>query len=187
VGEAGEQAARFEDVKCDEMQTTPRIRVRSSVSADAEPLCELLNEIIRVGGTTAYETPFSVSGFIESFLQGPDFICCFVAEDAITGTVAGFQSLERIDDLPQGWADIGTFARTWPKVPGVGTALFAATRTTASDLGLVAINAAIRADNLGGLAFYEKMGFRTYATLPKVPLKDGTPVDRILKRYDVET
>jgi hypothetical protein len=40
-------------------------------------------------------------------------------------------------------------------------------------------------DNRVGLAFYEKMGFRTYETLRRVPLRDGTPVDRILKRYDV--
>jgi ribosomal protein S18 acetylase RimI-like enzyme len=73
-----------------------------------------------------------------------------------------------------------------PKTPGVGTALFAASRTLAADLGVVAINATIRADNRGGLAYYEKMGFRTYRTLEAVKLQDGRAVDRILKRYLVE-
>jgi len=73
-----------------------------------------------------------------------------------------------------------------PKLPGVGTALFAVTRMRARELGLIAINAAIRVDNRSGLAFYEKMGFRTYRTLHDVPLSDGTPIDRVLKRFDVE-
>jgi ribosomal protein S18 acetylase RimI-like enzyme len=48
-----------------------------------------------------------------------------------------------------------------PKLSGVGTALFAATKAKARQLGLAAIDAAIRPDNRGGLAIYEKMGFRT--------------------------
>lgn len=164
--------------------TTP-IHVRAAVTADAEPLSALLNEIIRAGGTTAHETLFSPAQFAESYLQGSDALACFVAEDPVGGQPVGFQALGRYHGLPHGWADIGTFARMHPKVPGVGTALFAATRAKARDLGLIAINAAIRADNRGGLAFYEKIGFRTYRTLPAVPLKDGTSVDRILKRFDV--
>jgi len=159
--------------------------VHDAVAADAKLLANILNEIIRAGGTTALETPFSPSQFADAFLQGPDFIACFVAHDTVSGERVGFQSLERHRELPEGWADIGTFARMQPKLPGVGTALFAVTRMKARELGLVAINAAIRADNRGGLAFYEKMGFETYGTQRAMPLRDGTPVDRILKRYDV--
>ncbi len=169
------------------MNSTKQVRVRVAVAADAGPLADILNDIIRAGGTTAYETPFNAATFTEAFLLGPDFISCLVAEDPVTRAPIGFQSLERHSELPQGWADIGTFARMQPKVPGVGTALFAATRVMARDLGIVAINAIIRADNQRGLAFYDKLGFQTYRTLPAVPLKDGTPVDRILKRYEVST
>lgn len=161
----------------------PRLVVRAAVTSDAAPLAELLNEIIRAGGTTALETPFSPSQFADGFLQGPDFISCFVAEDPTSGEPLGFQSLERHVDLPRGWADIGTFVRR--KRTGVGMALFAVSRQWAKQLGLVAINAAIRADNRGGLGYYDKIGFETYMTLPAMPLNDGTPVDRILKRYDL--
>ena len=67
-----------------------------------------------------------------------------------------------------------------------GTALFERTKAAARALGLVAIGATIRADNHSGLPFYEKMGFRTYDVARAVPLGDGTPVDRIRKRYDLD-
>ena len=63
--------------------------------------------------------------------------------------------------------------------------MFATTRPRALELGVATIVAQIRADNHGGLAYYEKLGFRTFDTLSAVPLIDGTPVDRILKRLRV--
>ena len=65
--------------------------------------------------------------------------------------------------------------------------MFAATRARARELGLAAINATIRADNSGGLAFYSKMGLKDYAVDRAEPLADGTPVDRIHKRYLLNT
>jgi RimJ/RimL family protein N-acetyltransferase len=159
------------------------IRIRDAVPDDALPLTDLLNVIIRIGGTTAFETPLTPEDFAGYFLHGPSFLVCFVAEDATTGEVLGFQSLTRNPDLPADWGDITTFSRREPPTRGVGTALFARTRIRAAELGLAAINTRIRADNPGGLAYYEKMGFRTYAVDWAVPLRDGTPVDRISKRY----
>lgn len=48
--------------------------------------------------------------------------------------------------------------------------------------GLTAINATIRADNVGGLAYYTRMGFQPHAVQKGVPLADGTPADRVSKR-----
>jgi L-amino acid N-acyltransferase YncA len=157
--------------------------VRPARPEDAPALCKLLNEIIRIGGTTAHETPFEVAGFAEQFLHGPGCLGCLLAEEAAGGPPLGFQALERHGGLPEGWADIATFARPEPKVPGVGRALFAATVERARALGLMAINAMIRADNAGGLAYYARMGFEQYAVARAVPLADGTPVDRLSKRY----
>ncbi len=163
--------------------TDPAARpsVRPAHGGDAPALCRLLNAIIRIGGTTAYETPLETAEFAEHFLTGPRVLCCFVAEDA-EGAPCGFQALETNPELPEGWGDIATFARPEPKLPGVGTALFAATRARARALGLIAINATIRADNAGGLAYYARMGFEDYRVAKAVPLADGTPVDRISKR-----
>jgi L-amino acid N-acyltransferase YncA len=160
----------------------PGIRVRHAVLSDASALCKILNVIIKNGGTTALEVPLTLVDIVSNFLDGERFLSCFVAEDSLTSLQLGFQSLSRHPELPEAWADIATFARSDLKT-GVGTALFTQTKIWAAESGLVAINAAIRADNRGGLAYYEKMGFRTYQVAHDVPLRDGTPVDRVFKRY----
>jgi GNAT superfamily N-acetyltransferase len=83
--------------------------------------------------------------------------------------------------------DIGTFARVGLTKKGVGSALFAAMQAEARNKGLTAINATIRADNSGGLAFYHRLGFVDHEIVRSVPLKDGTPVDRISKRYPLRS
>ena len=159
-------------------------RVRPTTPDDAAALSRILNQIIAIGGTTALETPLGEAEFRVEFLDGPDVLSSLVAESA-AGEALGFQVLQRSRALPDGWGDIATFTRREPRTPGVGTALFERTKATGRTLGLVAINATIRADNYSGLPFYEKMGFQTYDTAKAVPLKDGTPVDRIRKRYSL--
>jgi L-amino acid N-acyltransferase YncA len=159
------------------------IEVRSVRADDAEELAALLNEIIDRGGTTAWEEPFSAHRLADTMLSGRQVICCFVAVETTTGKRLGFQSLLKSQELPSGVVDITTFARVGLTQKGVGSALFAATRAEAARRKLSAINATIRGDNNGGLIFYSRMGFRDHSVKPAVPLKDGTAVDRINKRY----
>jgi L-amino acid N-acyltransferase YncA len=158
------------------------VTVRPTVRDDAAALADLLNEIIAAGGTTAYQIPFTPEAFAETHIDGPGVLTSVVAHDE-DGVAMGFQILLRDERLPEGWGDIGTFARRGTVQRGTGSALFAATCAAARKLGLVGINATIRADNEGGLAFYGKQGFRDHAVAVAVPLNDGTPVDRISKRY----
>lgn len=166
------------------LEVAKNMHIRKAVSADAAEVSELLNEIIRAGGTTALETPLSAAEFVDWFIDGEFPLLCHVAEH--DRSLVGFQSLSLYGDPPKGFADIGTFARMNPKTPGVGSALFPATRAAAEELGLDFINATIRADNVSGLAYYAKMGFETYDRLVQVPLQDGTPVDRIKKRFRID-
>lgn len=78
---------------------------------------------------------------------------------------------------------IGTFARLGRTQRGTGSRLFAATLRLAAARGLAAINATIRADNAGGPAFYGRLGFTDHARRRAVPLRDGTRIDRISKRF----
>lgn len=159
------------------------IAVRPTTPADASPLCKLLNEIIAIGGTTANEVPETTESFAQKYLLADDRVCCHSAvyEDALVG----FQFLGINERLAAGWLDIATFARASNKVRGVGTALFSATLAHVAEADFDAINARIRADNSGGLAYYDKMGFTTYSVDKAVPLADGTPIDRISKRFDL--
>jgi very-short-patch-repair endonuclease/L-amino acid N-acyltransferase YncA len=158
------------------------LAVRPVTSADAPALAELLNAIIAAGGTTALQDPYTPEALDAAYLTGPNVHCCFAAEDE-DGTLLGFQTLGRYPGLPEDVGDIGTFARVGGTQRGIGSALFAATSRRAAELGLSAINATIRGDNTGGLAFYTKQGFVDHGVTEGVPLKDGTPVDRVHKRY----
>jgi len=151
---------------------------------DARELAALINGVIAQGGTTAHEVPFTAESFAKYFLGGPDFISCFKAVDE-SGTALGFQTMGHDSHVPADWGDIGTFAKVGGVQKGVGSALFAATSRFARENNIPVINATIRADNTGGLAYYSKMGFVDYAVARGVPLKDGTPVDRISKKFVV--
>ena len=158
------------------------MEIRPVRNEDATVLADLLNEIIAGGGTTALEKLFTPGALAGDMLTGPGVICCFVALDD-DGSLGGFQSLVRSDDLPNDVGDIATFSRVGRVRKGMGSQLFAVTRQAATEKGLAAVNATIRADNIGGLAFYGRLGFEPYRITRAVLLCDGTPVDRVSKRY----
>lgn len=158
--------------------------VRNAEAADIPALLDLQNEIIRIGGTTAHETEMTVARFVALYLAKPPAISCLLAEDG--AGLIGFQALGRHPGLPDGWAEIGTFVQPRRQRTGAGTALFAATQAVARDSGIRTIDATIRADNLPGLGYYARRGFRDYAADPEYRLKDGTRVGRLSKRFDLD-
>ena len=165
------------------MDSKTRLKTRRAWVNDSKELCSIINEIINIGGTTGYENEFNEAEFTSCFLNGKNYICCFLAEN--NGLVLGFQSLTVHPKLPNGWVDIATFSRVNPKVRGVGTTLFATTLNFARHQNINVINATIRADNKAGLSYYTKIGFKDYSIEKEIPLQDGTPVDRILKKFTV--
>lgn len=167
----------------DNRQVKAQISTRSVGQQDISKLCVMLNEIIHIGGTTAYEIPLSDKDFDSHFLSGSDCIFCTAATNG--ETLLGFQALSLNPKLPSNWIDIATFARASPKVKGVGTALFESTKQQLNGGKFTHINATIRADNRSGLTYYTKMGFIDYHVNKAVPLSDGTPVDRISKQFEV--
>lgn len=156
--------------------------IRTATVSDAAEMTEILNEIIRIGGTTAMQDEVTVEGTTAFIEQLKTTGCIHVACDDATGDMLGHQSLEPYSGRPKSLGTIATFGKVGGTQRGVGTALFAATRTVAPALGFTEIDATIRADNAGGLAYYSKMGFVDHSVAKGVPLKDGTPVDRISKR-----
>jgi very-short-patch-repair endonuclease/L-amino acid N-acyltransferase YncA len=158
------------------------LTVRPVTEDDATELAELLNAVIAAGGTTALQELFTPEVLDETYLRGQNVHCCFAAEDE-DGRLLGFQTLGRYPGLAEDVGDIGTFVRVGGMQRGIGSALFAATRMRAAELGLSAINATIRADNTGGLTFYARQGFVDHGVTKGVPLSDGTLVDRVHTRF----
>ena len=60
-----------------------------------------------------------------------------------------------------------------------------ATKKAARALGYAHIHAIIRADNAGGLAYYQSRGFEDFRLLPDCPLGDGRVVDKLWKRFEL--
>ena len=147
-------------------------------------MAELLNAIIRKGSTTAHTTPVSRDTILQWMDRAPERSAWHVAEED-TGNILGFQFLEPHPDLPPEACDIASFVRLGQTGLGVGSKLFEASRKAAKDLGYLWINATIRADNTGGLAYYQSRGFETYAHHPQQRLTNGAIVDKISKRFDL--
>ncbi|WP_422030051.1 GNAT family N-acetyltransferase [Roseovarius sp.] len=160
------------------------IHIRPAGPIDAAPMADLLNAIIAAGGTTAMTDPVT-SAMLKDWMQAaPGAAAWHLAEDD-TGTVLGFQWIQPRDGLPPEACDIATFVQIGRAKLGIGSALFEHTRDAARSLGYSWINATIRADNTGGLAYYQSRGFETYDIRKNVPLPGGATVDRVSKRFDL--
>ncbi len=166
------------------------IRTRPATGADAGAMCALLNAVIAEGGTTAHQRPFDEARLVGHYISPPRSVSCTVAEDG--GAILGFQALEWCDPdwrgpgrLPPDWAVIASFVAPVQQGRGIGVALWAATIGAARAAGVRSIDATIRADNHAGLRYYGGLGFQDYDRLEALPLTDGTPVDRVRKRFDL--
>ncbi|WP_411891202.1 N-acetyltransferase family protein [Yoonia sp. SDW83-1] len=161
--------------------------IRDATAADAAQMTDLLNEIIAMGGPTAYQTPFDTDRMLHHCIARSGLVSSQVAE--LDGAVLGFQYLAWADDpddpMPEGWAIIASFVASSAAGKGVGQHLFAATKAVAIKAGVKTIDATIRADNVPGLRYYSGLGFVDYDRLVAIPLRDGTVVDRVRKRYDL--
>lgn len=156
------------------------VNVRAAVLTDAPEMVAILNEIITIGGTTAYEMPRPPDAFDDLIKGRIARSCCHVAQAG--GQVVGFQWVKPSIADPAEMGEIATFAKVGTVQRGIGTALFEATLRATRANGFTVLNATIRADNTGGLTYYSRMGFVDHSVSPAVPLGDGTPVDREHKR-----
>lgn len=160
------------------------ITVRRAGPLDARPMANLLNEIITEGGTTALTTPVSPQDLRDWMQSDTNVSAWHIAEDE-AGDVLGFQLIKPEAYLPDEAVDIATFAKVGRVKMGIGSKLFEKTKEAARQLGYRWINANIRADNSGGLAYYQSRGFEDYAMKRGVILDSGEAVDKVLKRYDL--
>lgn len=159
-----------------------RLSVRPAMGLDAAAMARLLNEIIAAGGTTALTLPVTPDE-ITGWTRAPKS-AWHVAEQG--GAIVGFQWIEPWEPLPPEAANIATFVKAGQTGLGIGSALFDATAPAARALGYRWINANIRADNVGGLAYYQSRGFRIWKRVEGVRLENGLVVDKVWKRYDLD-
>ena len=160
------------------------INVRPAITLDAGSMARLLNAIIAEGGTTAITNTVSGSDLAQWMAGNNGQAAWHVAVNA-GEEVVGFQWIEAAEYLPPEAAEIATFVQIGQTGLGIGSKLFDATRTAARAIGYKWINANIRADNEGGLIYYQSRGFQDYGRIENYKMADGQTVDKILKRYDL--
>ena len=159
-----------------------KIHIRKAGPIDATNISALLNDIIAKGGTTALVRPVSAQD-IQNWMNLENAVWQ-VAEDE-RGNLLGFQWIEPHPDLPKDATDIASFVKIGQTGLGIGSALFEATKKAARNMGYQRIDAIIRADNSGGLAYYQSRGFETIRNLDDCKLDDGTPVAKVWKRFNL--
>lgn len=151
--------------------------VRAMEQRDVPACVAIVNHIIALGGSTAYEEPYSEADFAAHYLNEPPVTNVVL----LRGRVVGFQAAF---DAGDGLYSIGSFTDQANPVPGAGRAIFAKTLADCRAHGGAAILAKITSDNTGGLAYYSRMGFVDDHVVPgDVTRKSGLVVDRIVKRY----
>ncbi len=161
------------------------IQVRPAITLDAPSMARLLNEIIAQGGTTAIANPVS-GGDLADWMAANDGQAAWHVAVNDSEQVVGFQWIAPGSDyLPREAAEIATFVQIGQTGLGIGSKLFDATRKAAKAMGYAWINANIRADNEGGLIYYQSRGFQDYGRIEGYEMSDGQIVDKILKRYDL--
>lgn len=158
------------------------MHVRRAGALDTGAMAELLNEVISEGGTTALTEPVTGDD-LKGWMKRPHSIWHLAEDDA--GEVLGFQYVSPVQGEQTLAAEIATFARVGRTGLGIGSALFEATKTACIGEGYEWIRANIRADNSGGLAYYQSRGFEDYGRIGGYRMTNGQVVDKVLKRYDL--
>ena len=141
--------------------------IRPAHNQDIGGMTRILNEIIAIGGTTAHDRCFDYERMLDVFISPQRGISCYVACEG--KLVLGFQALEWADPdwpgenpLPKDLWIISTYVKQSHHSKGVGAALFIKTLLAAKTAGARWIDATIRRENFGGLAFYSSLGFQDY-------------------------
>jgi len=156
--------------------TTQNLIARDMTAEDVPACVAILNHIIELGGTTAYEEPYTHEFFHDHYLIEPPVTNVVTLDGRIVGFQAAF-------DVGDGLYSIGSFTDRQSPVKGAGRVLFDKTLADCRARGGEAILAKITSDNTGGLVFYSRMGFQDWKVIPDDHTRsDGTKVDRIIKR-----
>jgi GNAT superfamily N-acetyltransferase len=162
-----------------------RIRIRLAGPADARDIADMLSRVLASADTSAIPGPVDAGTIREWMAFAPARSVWHVAEND-RGEILGLQWIEPHAGLPADAASIATFVAPGRQQLGIGSALFPTTERAARQLGYEWTNASIRADNPGGLTYYQSRGFRTWNREEGVEIAPGKIVDRVSTRYDLD-
>jgi ribosomal protein S18 acetylase RimI-like enzyme len=137
--------------------------IRPAEATDADGMSLVLNDILIAAGRTEVR---DAAYAIKRYINHPARVACSVCLDQHS-KVLGFQSLKKAWEgnpyaVEPGWGIIGTHISPRAARRGVGLALFEKSLAGAIAVSLPAIDATIGDTNEPGLAYCDRLGFRTY-------------------------
>ncbi len=150
--------------------------IRPAILADATPVAEIWNEVIRTSTitfTTTEKTQTDIAAVIKARV-------CLVADHC--GQVTGFATYGPFRAGP-GYlhtAEHSVYVRDAAQGCGLGRALMAALEERARGAGIRVLVAGIGGENAGAQAFHARLGYRTEGHLSGVGHKFGRSQDLIL-------
>ena len=155
-------------------------RVRAATTADSEAICCIYNEGIedRVATLeTELRTPEERAAWLAA--KGPRHPV-IVAEDA--GQVIGWASLNQFSprEAYRHVADLSIYVQRAYRGKGVGTVMLARLIELAREQRFHKMVLSAFPSNSGGMALYERMGFRTVGVYKEQGMLDGRWVDTIV-------
>lgn len=138
--------------------------IREARAEDAAEVSVFLQALVALGKR---RLPADEDFVRDVYIDHADNIACSVAEDA-DGSLLGIQILLRSAEgnpygIEPGWGIIGAHVNPKAARRGVGRKLFATTRGAARTAGLQKIEATIGAKSPDALAYYDSMGFESFA------------------------
>jgi RimJ/RimL family protein N-acetyltransferase len=151
-------------------------------------MVNVLNPLIRAGESTALDRVFTVDeekAFISAFPPRGIF---HLAERATDGVIVGFQNVGPFATYTDAFAHvgiIGTYVDPSGHRQGIGRLLFEATRLAAKEKGYEKFFAFVRADNVAGLAFYERIGFEVIGVAKRHAKINGRYLDEVMIETEI--
>ena len=158
------------------------LRIRQAREADAEAVIGIWNPIIGAGVYSALDTPLTLESERAYIMNFPSRGVFLVAERLENRRVVGFQAIEPFATYTHAFDHVGvvgTCVDLGLRRCGIGTHLARASFEEARRKGYEKLFTYIRADNDGGLRFYEKRGFRVVGIARKHAKVKGQYVDSV--------
>jgi RimJ/RimL family protein N-acetyltransferase len=157
-----------------------RLAIRVATPEDAKAVTEIVNSVVEEKRFTTFSKMSHEEGrqYIKSMAPRERI---FVAE--LGGKVVGFQFFEKFPggtEANRHVATMGTFLFKGYRRRGIGTKLARTTFRWAKDAGFEKIVVWVFEDNIQGLRFYEKLGFRRVGKWTKQVKIDDEYHDEIL-------
>jgi len=156
-------------------------RLRQATAADAEAICRIYNQGIEDRVATL-ETELRTPAERLQWLQGRSPRHPVIVAENAHGEVVGWGSLNVFNarEAYRHVADISVYAeRTW-RGKGVGRTLLSRLVELGRQHGFHKLVLSAFPTNTGGMALYEKLGFRTVGIYKEQGLLDGKWVDTIV-------